>query len=502
MKTNRIFFPNYHLNLFFKLSSSIFKRLTIFNPSSLIFHLILIFNLSSLILISSCSKKGTDPGEETVTFSGKITLEGQTDHSGVTIALYKPVELDTALVRINQQYPNIGVQISQETEFDHREHTPVVTTVSDAGGNWKIENVAQGQYNVVASKDGYGWQYYTGKKANQNVTIAGAQLLVIEELSQPIYNNYTFQSNRTYHVTSNTVFNTPVFGDSIFFILEASVKFVGNGSQSLTISDLNLTGNSNNSRIDIQDYSLLILNNSILNRITRGLRIINIQNLEINKLAIYNTDDVFYCNQIENLMIKNSIFHQSLRGIEILGSANCRIEKNIISQIGTGIEFSNSAALIENNYLINGNFGIIAHAENELTIMNNVFDHNSTVSIGILGATTSIIKNHFKGNTTNFITINSEYLQQSYIQPSVVVSKNNLVLNDQTIGINLNRNTNIPVDNSFASVSVEAKENFWNYFSDLTISEKIFDVEDLQYLGKVVYVPYFMTLNDSAGIKL
>ena len=50
--------------------------------------------------------------------------------AGVTVSLYAPVELpvesrmpaaDTALVRINQEYPNIGVQISQETEFDQRE---------------------------------------------------------------------------------------------------------------------------------------------------------------------------------------------------------------------------------------------------------------------------------------------------------------------------------------------------------------------------------------------
>ena len=82
--------------------------------------LFLIFNLVSFIF-SSC-KESTKP--ETVTFSGTVTLESESDYSpigagGVKVSLYKPVELDTALVRINQQYPQIGVQISQETEFDH-----------------------------------------------------------------------------------------------------------------------------------------------------------------------------------------------------------------------------------------------------------------------------------------------------------------------------------------------------------------------------------------------
>ena len=44
-----------------------------------------------LFFITSCSDT-TDP-DNTVTFSGMVTLEGETDHSGVTIGLYKPVEL-------------------------------------------------------------------------------------------------------------------------------------------------------------------------------------------------------------------------------------------------------------------------------------------------------------------------------------------------------------------------------------------------------------------------
>jgi len=79
-----------------------------------------------LFFIVSCPDPSSN--NDLVTISGTVTLEGETDHSGVTIALYKPVELDTALVRINKEYFNIGVQIShpggqvptrgkQETEF-------------------------------------------------------------------------------------------------------------------------------------------------------------------------------------------------------------------------------------------------------------------------------------------------------------------------------------------------------------------------------------------------
>ena len=73
-----------------------------------------------VFFINTCS----DPSSSNkVTFSGTVTLEDTTDFSGVTVSLYAPVEMpvesripaaDTALVRINEQYPNIGVQISPQ----------------------------------------------------------------------------------------------------------------------------------------------------------------------------------------------------------------------------------------------------------------------------------------------------------------------------------------------------------------------------------------------------
>ena len=47
-------------------------------------------------------------------------LEGQENHSGVTVALYNLVEPDTAVVRLQKEFPFVGVPISQQTEFDHR----------------------------------------------------------------------------------------------------------------------------------------------------------------------------------------------------------------------------------------------------------------------------------------------------------------------------------------------------------------------------------------------
>ncbi len=74
-----------------------------------------IFHLSFFFLFSCSSPTENNK----VTFSGTVTLADTGDfiptndsgQDGVTVSLYKPVEPDTALVRINEKYSNIGVQI-------------------------------------------------------------------------------------------------------------------------------------------------------------------------------------------------------------------------------------------------------------------------------------------------------------------------------------------------------------------------------------------------------
>ena len=61
----------------------------------------LFFLLFFVFLFFFCSKDSTN-NNSTITISGTVTLDGQSDYSGVTVSLYKPVQLDTALVRINQ----------------------------------------------------------------------------------------------------------------------------------------------------------------------------------------------------------------------------------------------------------------------------------------------------------------------------------------------------------------------------------------------------------------
>ncbi|HQB50530.1 MAG TPA: carboxypeptidase-like regulatory domain-containing protein, partial [Candidatus Cloacimonas sp.] len=122
-------------------------------------HSWIILSLIVLIFAFLCNSCSTKANKGTI--SGTVTLfndipdyyiENPMDFSGVTVALYKTAVLDTTLVRINQQYPQIGVQITQETEFDHRNFKPLKVTTTDAIGKFSFPSLTPGDYNIVIWK--------------------------------------------------------------------------------------------------------------------------------------------------------------------------------------------------------------------------------------------------------------------------------------------------------------------------------------------------------------
>jgi len=123
-----------------------------------------ILPLITIILLIHCTKLfNADPDEGTI--SGRVTLEEMSDHSGINVSLYESVELDTDILSINQEYPSIGVIISQRTEFDHRLYYP--------------------NYETITDQNGY------------------VELLAEQQVSGTITENTTWESNRHYVVTGD-----------------------------------------------------------------------------------------------------------------------------------------------------------------------------------------------------------------------------------------------------------------------------------------------------------
>ncbi len=117
---------------------------------------IFFLQLLTLFFLFGCSKiRDNNSG---LTIHGKVTLEGESNHSGVTVSLYYPVQLDTMLVNICEKHPNIGISVSQRTQFDHRLAEEVYSAVTNSDGTFEFKG-AEEAYILVARKAGYGWKY-------------------------------------------------------------------------------------------------------------------------------------------------------------------------------------------------------------------------------------------------------------------------------------------------------------------------------------------------------
>jgi hypothetical protein len=130
--------------------------------------------------------------------TGSVYLDGSDDHTGISVALYDLAYLDTTIVRINREYPHIGVIITQHTEFDHRLQSPVATSTTLADGSFLIEDVPTGIYNFVAQKVGYGFRYiYEISISEGDNEISNAEFSMLNsqlEPNNPIIQNSKLQS--------------------------------------------------------------------------------------------------------------------------------------------------------------------------------------------------------------------------------------------------------------------------------------------------------------------
>ncbi len=164
------------------------------------------------------------------------------DFTGVTVALYELAKLDTTLVRINGEYPQIGVMISQETEFDHRSHEPLHVTQSNADGSFEIEEIEPGVYNVVILREGWGVKYIYEIEIVEGEAgdLGTVELYPVREYSQYAGEEQLFRAGHTYLINESTVFAFPVEiepGALICVSPGVGVTFHGNVGTSSTEPD-------------------------------------------------------------------------------------------------------------------------------------------------------------------------------------------------------------------------------------------------------------------------
>ena len=418
-----------------------------------------IFNLSSLILLTSSlilfSCKDSTSGDNTVTVSGTVYLEDQTDHSGVKVSLYKPVELDTTLVRLNRQYPNIGVPITQATEFDHRNETPLYFTTSTPSGDWSIAKITPGTYNIVAEKDSFSWKYLLEYQTGSNITIDTLKSLrylsgilnddlnlkncgvIIENLTIPVNTNLNISGQSYVLVAENAA--VEVYGG---FHVQGTVQ------SPVVISSVNIEG-----------WRMIeCLANSDLN--LRYCKIMNAKNAVFNKTGtIIFENNIVMSNQIgfqnfnlsDSLNIQSNLFRKNMIGLYNSEIAKISIQKNLFLNNKIAMRCESTA-----------NFNLVNNISYEdscsLEINNGLFFSNSTGSLSYC---------QFEKNTTA-ITIGGKATRITGMECNF--------LNSTSWFIGATRG-NAEIDSSYF------RSNYWEYnnnglFQEYQIKERIMDSED------------------------
>ena len=202
-------------------------------------HSWIILSLIVLILAFLCNSCSTNANKGTI--SGTVILVNDTDnpslnpvdYAGVTVALYKIAVLDTTLVRINQQYPQIGVQITQETEFDHRNFNPLKVVTTDAEGKFNFPSLTAGNYNLVLWKTDWGIRYLCSIRAEEkeNNNLGTIELYPATSYNSTIVSEPTiFKSDHSYFVLTDVNFMSSVEFQpraQIFINPAAMLKFYG-----------------------------------------------------------------------------------------------------------------------------------------------------------------------------------------------------------------------------------------------------------------------------------
>lgn len=389
-----------------------------FSIPQLFLHFVFCILLSFTLFSCSTSTK-----PETGSLSGKIILVNDTgdpaldpvDYSGITVALYNLAYLDTTIVRINNQYPQIGVQINQETEFDHRYQNPIATILTDSHGQFTFSDIPLSNYNIILFKEGWGIKYLYNISINSKHLYINNILQIIlypEIILSPIeQNNINMQEGHTYRVINDAILaNNLYIHDDIFLLIDPGCK--------IDIYGNIFVYNQNNifSKITTSDSMYSTICQDSLNYFD-CIRVLNNENSNIENIIYKNSLNGLYFSNSE-IIIDNSIFKDNLSFALCCLDINMNLNNVILyNNIYKGVECNNETIFMNNCIIINNQTGVflqnaISHISNcfvgknwfgirpflgEIEIENNCIDENN-IAIAACALNITAIMNCFHDN--------------------------------------------------------------------------------------------------------
>jgi len=407
-----------------------------------LFILLLLSNISIQFL--SCDES-TKP--ETVTFSGIVILEGETDHSNAKVMLFRPMEIDTALTNLNVRYPGIGIELNQRTEFYWREHNPEYQTKTNSAGAWKIEEINPGNYHIVAIADSFGWKViYNANEINNDIILKKAI----------IWNGFYSQSQTLPASSFVQVEGNTTFQNGTNLTIEAGSIIEFRNNSILEVNDqLTINGVSGN--------EVYFVSQDTMN--TSQLRLIESNNALLNIVCFFYIKNGIYFKSSNFVVIQKCKFENAQYALDLFDCIESMISNNIINNMQNGITMQRSSVNINKNQFINiSNHGVQSGGEGNLQLRYNVIKNCGNYGLmtnpfGVSGITSTIdiFNNDFVNNSNHIFVGRHADVKANY---------NNYI--DETDYI-VNTTTEDDID------TVNFKHNYWDYISPIEISNKIFD---------------------------
>ncbi|MBN2411864.1 carboxypeptidase regulatory-like domain-containing protein [candidate division KSB1 bacterium] len=465
-------------------------------------YIIPVLALLALAAFFACTKVFNEV--ENIIITGSVTLEGVSDYSDITVALYHPAALDTAIVNMHKRFPSVGFELTQAAVFDHREAEPLYTTKTDKNGAYRFDNIPDGVYNIVAAKDGYGWRYIynvDSKTAPANVRLQP------EIVVEGILDQYTAWDAYQHIIVKGDVI-VPADGQ---LIIDKGVVVRFGGIFTVEVRGI-LTTN-----IDIDDLIRLTGEPAGSEYVKwNGFRFENLKDIKVGGLKIEycanslsfrncetislndcytenNTRDVFRFVECKNVDVQKSINCNNTKTLYIQKCENVQIQNNFFVYNDEAMETEETETLIKNNYFFKNKTGLHIQFRPSPNVEHNQFTENEQ-GIFCAGSDPAIDLNNFNSNI-NGIYLGYEFLSYNS-QP--IINNNNFILNQFAV-YNIGQNTNSTIPD------INCKSNYWGTIIRNNIEKLIWDSTDIQqlpyYIGNIIFEPFANMYIDSSGIN-
>ncbi len=485
-------------------------------------RIIALFVIIFILFTTSCDN-GTKTQKGII--SGLITLEGQTDYSGITVLLYSAEIMPAKLKEINNQYPQLAFPLEDKHIFDHREWTPLFSVATNKSGAFSFPETIYGKYIIAYLKEGWGYNYICDIELNApEISVNNIQkkeLILYPEIMVPatIEGSYSFLQNKCYIVENDVTAlpnSTLNFAKDAKILIAPSKKITIYGNCSFPEGEeftfiTSYSGIYSSSNIDLLNgegivYTGLVgtIKNLCITHQNTGLSI-RTNGTTLSHLLVRDCVYGITSLQVNNLEINNSAImnntSQDAAAISNYTVNGCNVQGNIFydNYISLKHEIVKNA-VVNNNAFINGSREYINSWESTCEFSHNLVD-NQGIGIENTGKSNlTIIYNHIKA--------------QKCIQTYHSLNWYNTVNNGWT---KANNNDFIAEVYAIESIAyyyypegpypLDFKNNYWNTASSVIIDELIVDFNDLGVVSPlwvysiVNYVPYKNYPVAGAGIQ-